>query len=457
MPTQANEQTLSSPRKIAYSAGDHSVNVSLSSLSLVYFTFLITVAGLDPWLAGLIAWIARSIDAFSDPLMGQLSDRTRWKGGRRRPFFLLGMVPLGVFFSLIWSTPFTSQSAMFFWYLGVYIGLSLSMTVVSVPYLALIPEMSTDYDERTSINTYRAAAAVSGTMVAAAFFGIAEALGGGSSGFGLTGLMIGAWIILPWPIVYLASFERRDLPSQPRVNLFAALRELSRNRTYLRLCGLYIGGRIAMDLLGLAVPLYLSIWLARPTEVHWVLLSMLVTAVISMPLWLRLSRHYEKHSMFVAGSVWFAICLAGVWTAEPSWPSWGIFVLAAMIGIGYAAVDLMPWAMVGEVIDEDALKTGARREGLYNGVLTFVRKIAGATAYMMAGIGLSLAGYDQAENQQPETALLAIRSLASLAPCAFVLLGVLAALKYPLTRERHSQIQAAQLARMDASRPLGPN
>ena len=189
---------------------------------------------------------------------------------------------------------------MFFWYLGVYIGVSLSMTVVSVPYLALIPEMATDYDERTSINTYRAAGAVSGTMVAAAFFGIAQVFGGGSSGFELTGLMIGAWVILPWPLVYLVSFERKRGELQPRTNLFRGLRELSQNRTYLRLCGLYIGGRISMDLLGLSVPLYLTIWLARPADVHWVLLSMLITAVACMPLWLRLSRHFEKHNIDVS-------------------------------------------------------------------------------------------------------------------------------------------------------------
>ncbi|MFP6640582.1 MAG: MFS transporter, partial [Myxococcota bacterium] len=149
MPATTFERPLSPWRKLAYATGDHSVNICLSSLSLVYFTFLVTVAGLDPWRAGIIAWIARLVDAISDPLMGQLSDRTRWEIGRRRPFFLLGMIPLGLFFSLIWSTPFTSQGAMFLWYLGVYIGVSLSMTVVSVPYLALIPEMATDYDERT--------------------------------------------------------------------------------------------------------------------------------------------------------------------------------------------------------------------------------------------------------------------------------------------------------------------
>ena len=96
--------------------------------------------------------------------------------------------------------------------------------------------------------------------------------------------------------------------------------------------------------------------------------------------------------------------------------------------------------MVGEVIDEDALVHDRRREGLYNGVLTFLRKVAGATAYMFAGVGLSLSGFDQAVGEQPSSALWTIRGLASLAPAIFVILGIFAALGYPLTRARHTEI-----------------
>ncbi|MEE3328757.1 MAG: MFS transporter [Myxococcota bacterium] len=441
MQREPRVSALSPLRKFVYAIGDHSINIALSTLSLVYFTFLITVAGLEPWLAGVIAWLARLIDAVSDPLMGRISDRTRWKMGRRRPFFLLGMLPLGLFFSLIWTTPFSSQIEMFFWYLSVYVSLSLSITVLSIPYLALIPEMSMNYDERTSINTYRAIAAITGPMVAAAFFGIAQALGGESRGFALTGVVIGVWMILPWPLVYMASFERKTAPqTTTQTHLFADIREILKNRTYLRLCGLFIGGRISMDLLGLAVPLYITVWLARPEDVTWTLLSMLSCAVLFMPIWMMLSKRFEKNQIFILGSVWFSLSLVLVLVVSPSWPTWYIFAIAGFLGFGYAAIDLMPWSMVGEVIDEDALTHGIRREGLYNGVLTFLRKVAGATAYMFAGIGLSLSGFDQTLSEQPASALWTIRGLASIAPALFVILGLFAALAYPLTRARHEEI-----------------
>ena len=254
-------QTLSPFRKAIFGLGDHSVNIALSCLALVYFTFLVTVAGLDPWRAGLIAWLARLVDAISDPLMGRFSDAIRWKIGRRRPFFLIGMVPLGIFFSLMWTTPYTAQNEMFFFYLAIYIGLALSTTVVSIPYMALIPEMATDYDERTSLNTYRAAAAIMGTMVAAGFFGIAEWLGGGAEGFAITGMAIGIWMILPWPFVYAVSFENRNEETPPAINIWTTLKNLTQHRTYLRLCFLYVGGRVSMDLLGLSIPLFVTLWL----------------------------------------------------------------------------------------------------------------------------------------------------------------------------------------------------
>jgi len=440
-------QTLSPFRKAIFGLGDHSVNIALSCLALVYFTFLVTVAGLDPWRAGLIAWLARLVDAISDPLMGRFSDAIRWKIGRRRPFFLIGMVPLGIFFSLMWTTPYTAQNEMFFFYLAIYIGLALSTTVVSIPYMALIPEMATDYDERTSLNTYRAAAAIMGTMVAAGFFGIAEWLGGGAEGFAITGMAIGIWMILPWPFVYAVSFENRNEETPPAINIWTTLKNLTQHRTYLRLCFLYVGGRVSMDLLGLSIPLFVTLWLGRPGDVHWSLLSMLGVVILSLPFWLRYAQRNEKHRIFAAGSIWFVFCLALVGIGDPTWPRWSLFAFSGLIGIGYAAVDLMPWAMIGEVVDENELLSGERSQGVYNGVLTFLRKVGGATAYMVAGFSLSWAGFEKGAQHQPEVVTNTIRLLATAAPAAFLLAGLIAARGYPLTRSRHAQILAGLAAR----------
>ena len=450
MSTATPSQPLTPLRKAVFGMGDHSVNIALSSLSLVYFTFLVTVAGLDPWRAGLIAWLARLVDAFTDPLMGRLSDATRWKIGRRRPFFLIGMVPLGIFFSLMWTTPYSEQSQMFAYYLLIYIGLALSTTVVSIPYMALIPEMATGYDERTSLNSYRSAAAIMGTMVAAGFFGIAEWLGGGAEAFATTGLAIGIWMVLPWPFVYAVSFENKVTERPAQIQLWSTLKNLAGHSSYIRLCFIYVGGRVAMDLLGLSVPLFVTLWLGRPGDVHWSLLSMLGVVILSLPFWLRYARRQEKHHIFTLGSVWFILCLGVIGIGEPTWPRWTMFAISGLLGIGYAAVDLMPWAMIGEVVDENELNSGQRSQGVYNGVLTFLRKLGGATAYMVAGFALSLAGYDRDAAQQTPVVMDTVRLLATAAPALFLGLGLIAVRGYPLTRARHSEILSGLAAREQA-------
>ncbi len=156
MPPNPTERRLSSAKKAVYALGDHTVNLVLSAIALLYFVFLMEHGGLSPFLAGLVVWIVRIVDAFTDPGMGRLSDMTRWRAGRRRPYFLIGALPFGLFFALMWlSVPLESQSARFVYYSLTYVCLSLAMTCISVPYLALLPEMATEYDERTSLNTFR--------------------------------------------------------------------------------------------------------------------------------------------------------------------------------------------------------------------------------------------------------------------------------------------------------------
>ena len=396
---------------------------------------------MQPWLAGLIAWLARLVDAITDPLMGRLSDGVRWRAGRRRPFFLIGMLPLGLSFALLWTSPFESQAAMSAWYLACYVALALAMTVVSVPYMALIPEMVRDYDERTSLNSWRSAAAVVGTMVAASFFVIADGFGGGAAGYARAGALLAVWLVWPWPLVWRVSFEPPRRERRPPVRFAPALASLARHATYVRLAAIYLAGRIAMDLLGLAVPLFVTIWLGRPGDVTFMLLAMLGVVVASLPIWLRFARHREKHHVLAIGSLWLVVGLVVVFFASPSWPRALLFAISGALGVGYAVVDLFPWAMLGEVIDEDELDTQERREGLYNGMFTFLRKVGGASAYMLGGFALSLSGYDSHASVQPERAVLTIRLLATLLPAACVLAALAGLTGYPLTRARHDEIR----------------
>ena len=324
----AEDPRLSLRRKIIFGSGDFTVNTALASLSMVYTLYFLTqYAELRPALAGLIPLIGRTVDAFTDPLMGRLSDRTRWQLGRRRPYFLLGAIPFGVSFAMLWaSSPAETQQMRFLYYTGWYILLSLSMTVLSVPYLALIPEMARSYDGRTGLNAFRSGGAIIGIFAAISIRPIATALGGGDAtpdSFALTATGYGVMMCLPWFLVYANTWERPEFQSrESSVPLREAIGFLLQHKAYVQLMGLYLTSRIAMDLIGVVLILYFTHVLGRSSDFEITMACFLLVLIAALPFWLAVSRRIDKSHAFMIGACWWSIGNLGFLFAQPDWPRW---------------------------------------------------------------------------------------------------------------------------------------
>jgi GPH family glycoside/pentoside/hexuronide:cation symporter len=444
---------LSVATKLVYGLGDHTVNLVLSAASLLYLAFLTEIAGLRPALAGLVILIARWVDAITDPLMGRLSDLTRWRLGRRRGYFLIGAVPFGLSFALMWaSPPLASETARFAYYSGIYVLVSCAMTCLSVPYLALLPEMASGYDERTSLNTYRSMAAVLGTLVAAGMKAVTDSLGGGAAAWQTAALIFGVWIALPWFAVFRVSFERPTYSRPVGVGFLGGARQLLRHSNYRTLVGFFLLARIAVDMIAAMFLLYFRHWIGREQDFTTTLFLFLSVVIASQPLWLWVARRTDKRTAFLAGTLWWIVFEIVIFLAQPDWPRSSLYAITALAAVGYAVADLMPWAMLGEVIDEDELATGERREGLYVGFFTFLRKLGGSAAVAAVAFTLDLCGFTGGvpREQQPALALSAIRVLTSLAPALLLLLAVAVARGYPLDRVAHARILDAIASRAAA-------
>jgi sugar (glycoside-pentoside-hexuronide) transporter len=443
---------LSIATKACYALGDHTLNLALSVLSLFYLFFLTEVAGLRPALASVVMLLGRTIDAFTDPFMGRISDLTRSRLGRRRPYFLLGAVPFGLGFAALWvDPPHLSEGMRFVYYTGAYAFHTIASTILTVPYVALLPEMTLDYGERTSISTYRSAASVLGTILAAvatlpgvAFFG------GGAQGYLVMGCIYGVWLSIPWAVVFLRTTERPDFQREPRHSFVEGVRLAAGHRAYRQLMALYLCSRVAMDVVGAMLIYYFTFWLTRPGDFEVTMGLMLVAAVVSLPFWLRAAAGIDKRTLFIAGSCWWAVAQLCFLLATPSWPAWSMLALGALAGIGYAVADLMPWSMLGDVVDADELRTEERREGVYAGFFTFLRKLSGASAVALAGLALDFAGFEGGKQPSP-TALETIRWLTGAVPAAFILLAIVLARRYPISRARHAEIRRALDARASAA------
>lgn len=457
-PPIAEDPRLNVVRKTLFGMGDFTVNTVLASLSMVYAGyFLLQYAELPPALAGLIPLIGRTIDAFTDPLMGRVSDHTRWRAGRRRPWFLLGALPFGASFALLWApAPVDALGARFAYYAVWYVLLSLSMTVLAVPYLALIPEMARTYDGRTSLNVFRNAGSIVGVFAAIAIRPIAAAVGGGEAtpeSYALTAIGYGVAITIPWIVLYFTTWEQPEFRDrESALPLLEGIRILMRRKAYVQLVALYLTSRMAMDLIGVVLILYFTHVLGRSEDFEIMMAIFLVVVIAALPFWLAVSRHMDKSQAFAIGAAWWGVGNLGFLFAEPDWPRALVLAFAPLVAIGYSAADLMPWAMVGDVVDEDDLETGERREGIYNGFFTFLRKLAGALGVALALFVLQLAGLPEGRDAEvPESAVTAIRWMASVGTSALVLLAAFIARGYPLSRLRHNEI-LAELEARDAAR-----
>ncbi|MBW2244568.1 MAG: MFS transporter [Deltaproteobacteria bacterium] len=440
--------------KLVYALGDHTMNMALFALLSVFPAFLTEVAGMRPALAGLIPLIGRIVDAVTDPAMGRLSDGTTWKGGRRRPFLLIGMVPFGLAFgALWWAVPASEGHWQFAYYAATYVLFSLASTVLAVPYMALIPEMTSSYDERTSMNAARAVGAILGALLAATLPLVAASLGGGGAGYQRMGIAAGLYVMLPWIFVHAVTFERRAAVESPKTAFLASVLSIARRKSFQILAGLYLLGRIAIDLTSSMFILFFTYRMQRPEDFTPTLMIFMIMVAVALPIWAAVARRTEKRTIFLFGAGWWIGSQTFLFVAQPDWPSWVVFLGAGIGGVGYAAADMIPWSMLGEVIDEDELESSERREGIYFGLFTFMRKLGGALGIAVAFAVLDWAGYRGGQPVE-EAPVGWIRVFTAVIPGIFVFLAAIVALAYPLGRARHTEI-LQELDRRKASTANG--
>jgi sugar (glycoside-pentoside-hexuronide) transporter len=435
------EKRLSLRFKLVYGLGDHSVNAALVSLTMIFPFYLTDVVEMPIGLAGLVPLVGRSVDAVSDVFMGRLSDRTRWKAGRRRPYMLIGAVPFALFFASIWAVPAIERPGLqFAWFAGTYALISLSMTVVAIPYQALVPDLTDDYDERTSLATFRSVLSLLATLlVAVSFRPAVAALGGDASAWAQVGLIFAFWILWPWLPIWWVTWERPPPTDAEPLALRDYVGVLAKNRNFQRLLFLFSLGRIAIDL-PLALFLhYFTYVIGHPGYFDGMMFAFILGTVVAMPLWMRFARGRDKARIYVYACFSWTISFAGLLVLQPDWPFALMLAVSFFSGAGYAAADMMPWSMVADLADEDEIVSGERREGIYVGVFTFVRKLSGAIGVALGFAALDLVGFEP-NVENPDVVLIAIRALTSAVPILFILLSILGARRYTLGHAEHDRI-----------------
>lgn len=462
MSTSTKQAALSFWVKLAYGGGDWSLASFGTLRQIFYAIFLTDVVGLEPRLASFAALIGIVWDAINDPIVGTLSDRVRSRWGRRRPFLLFFSIPFGLsFVALWWAPPFQNQYLLAATVCLTFMLSDTLQTLVSIPFYALTPEITSDYDERTSLTGYRMffnLLASLATAVAAPAV-VSTALASGATqqqGYLLVSAMFGGLAVIPFFIIFALVHERSNIDdaAEEKTPFIETLRMSWANIPFRFATALYMLNWITFDIVALVLPFFLLYWISKGNLLQKALglpigsavfACLLVTSVIVLPFWVWLARKLGKQRAYIIGMTFWALVQLLIFSIQPGQITY-ILVLAVMAGISVSTAHVLPDAIFPDVIEWDELRTGRRREGVFYGVKNFVRKLTGALAIFIALQVLGWFGYQSppqgaTQFSQPDSALQAIRFLIGPLGALLLFSAIGMAWFYPLTREKHARIR----------------
>jgi glycoside/pentoside/hexuronide:cation symporter, GPH family len=450
--TQHAEERLPLRTKMLFSTGDLSTSIPLAIVMFFQLYFLTDVAGLRPDLAGWAVGIGRIWDAVNDPLFGLISDRIRTRWGRRRVLLLFGALPLGISFAMMWLVPPWEPLALTAYYALAFILFDTVFTAVHVGYNALTPEMTPDYDERSSLNGYRMVFSISGTLGAIILATVLSwYIDDTRVLYGLVGAGLGLASIIPPLIVFRVTRERPAEEQPEPLPVRDALAATLSNRPFWMVMGLYLLSWTTASILAAVLVYYANYYLRVPDQANYFVLVAQGAAILFIPLWVWVARRLDKRRAFILGILSWIVVLVALFGLRADQVTLA-YVLAALAGSGIATAYVIPWSMVPDIIEYDQVSTGQRREGSYYAFASLFQKLATGLAIWALGQVLAFTGYITPQSgaplpEQPAGAVLAIRIAMTLVPIVLLVLAILCAWRYPITRERHRALRDELAAR----------
>ncbi|MCX6056467.1 MAG: glycoside-pentoside-hexuronide (GPH):cation symporter [Chloroflexi bacterium] len=434
---------LSRRTKLMYGVGDMGINLADTMVSLLFAIFLTDVVGLRPALAAVAVFIGRTMDYINDPIIGYLSDRTRSRWGRRRPFILFGLLPFLLAYTLLWwIPPFSSQIGLAIYYGFAFILYDTAATVIYMPYFALTPELTQNYDERTTLTSYRMAFSILGGMIG---FVVPLAIIGtmdpeNASKVMAVGAGIGLVSILPLLLVFFGTHERVEAQVQTRPSFGKSFLAAVKNKPFVFSLLIFTFTWMALDILQSTLLYFLKYRMHIAEQGDLIFGLFYVAALVSIPFWEWAARRWNKQRAYIAGMVFLALVTIGMGLARPEWGVNGMLVFGFLAGFGLGAVQILTWAMIPDGVEVDELETGQRHEGMFYSLVVTIRKIAASVSLPLILLVLDWTGYNPSLEVQPTRAIQGIQALIGPIPSVFLLIGIIFALFYPLTRERHAQV-----------------
>lgn len=437
------EKQLTRRDKLLYGVGDIGFSLTTTILGAYFAIFLTDVIGIRPGIAAIAIFVGKSWDYINDPLFGHLSDRTRTRWGRRRPYLLFGALPLAFTFSMLWwKPPWDGTLALAAYYAVAYIFYEASATFLYMPYFALTPELTSDYDERTSLTSYRMFFSILGSLLA---FTVPLLIVGSFSPENASkvynmGALFGILAALPMFVVFFGTREREVYMEAERPTLRDSFKAAWKNKPFRFGLAIFLATWISVEILQSTLLFFIKYVVQREAQNEIIMATIFVVAMFALPIWDWVSRRWSKRMAYIYGiAFWAAVQLVLISVTPATDLGWILF-LCTLAGIGVAAAHVLPWAILPDAIEWDEYQTGERHEGMFYSLTTLTRKIATSVALPLVLLLLEATGYVPNLAQQDGRALLGIRLVIGPVPAVLLLVGILFAYYYPLDRKQFAQL-----------------
>jgi GPH family glycoside/pentoside/hexuronide:cation symporter len=428
--------------KIGYALGDVASNFYWRVFDVFLFIFYTDVFNLSPAAVGTMMLITRLIDAFSDPIMGALADRTQTRFGKFRPYLLWGIIPLAAAGVLTFTIPDFSEGGKLIWAYGTYIFMMLAYTFINVPYGAMLGVITSNTQDRTSLSSFRFIGAFSsGTVVAYMTPKLVEYFGAGNEAFGwqctmgLYGVLAGLLFVG----TFLSCKERVVSTQSEPVSVRQDLTDLFHNKPWLILFSLALIIMLTITIRGSVGTFYFKYFVEREDLIGTFSAVYLICLAVGAAITPLLTRFFDKKQLLIILMSLVTI-LSFVFYFVPKDSVTLMFIVQGAIGLCLGPKSPLVFSMYADTADYAEWKTGRRATAMVFAAAAFSQKLGGAIAGATIGGVLSVMGYvaNQAQTSESNHGIVLLMTII---PGVFALVSVWFARFYSLDAKQLESIQ----------------
>ncbi len=451
-------------QKAAFGAG-HLVNNLLPGSLGVFAFFLLTAFGMDPFLAGLLGGLPRFFDAITDPIMGYISDNTKSRFGRRKPYIFIGAILSGILFAVLWQLdPENSQMYNFWYFLILSMVYLIGNTMFSTPLIGLGYEMTFDYNERTRLMGFSQTIGQMAWMIVPWFWVLIanpDLFDTQAIGVRRLSIIVGVicMVLGMMPALFCKEIDQANLTNRDDLTLkniagnFKSLLHnmvlIFKNITFVRLCAatflVFNGFQMVASFSYFIIVFYLfkgDYGLAGTWPAWFSTVSAMCTAFLIIPVITWMANRWGKRRAFIYST---ALSIIGYglkwWGFNPDNP-WLMFMPLPLMVFGIGGLFTLMMSMTADVCDLDELNNGMpRKEGTFGAIYWWMVKLGQGLALVLGGLVLKLVGFDQNAAQQTADTITNLRLADIIVPATTAALAIWVMWKYDLTEEKAMEIK----------------